>query len=124
MGSKNRVDYVGRSVSRVDALEKVTGRAVYSVDVLLPGMLYGATLRSPLPHARIMEIDISRARKVPGVRAVVTGKDFPFTFGTVIQDQPFLAIDKVRYVGEPVVGSGSGDRSCGPGGPGKDRGEV
>jgi len=103
MGLKNRVDYVGRSVSRVDALDKVTGRAVYSVDVLLPGMLYGATLRSPLPHARIMEIDISKARKVPGVRAVVTGKDFPFTFGTIIQDQPFLAIEKVRYVGEPVV---------------------
>ena len=103
MGSKNKVGYVGRSVSRVDALDKVTGRAVYSVDVLLPGMLYGATLRSPLPHARIMEIDISKARKVPGVRAVVTGKDFPFTFGTIIQDQPFLAIEKVRYVGEPVV---------------------
>jgi CO/xanthine dehydrogenase Mo-binding subunit len=103
MGPNNKVGYVGKPVFRLDALEKVTGQAVYSVDVVIPGMLYGATLRSPLPHARIMEIDISRVKNLPGVRAVVAGKDFPFTFGPVIQDQPFLAIDKVRYVGEPVV---------------------
>jgi CO/xanthine dehydrogenase Mo-binding subunit len=94
---------VGKPVPRLDGLEKVTGRAIYSVDVDLPGMLYGATLRSPLPHARIVRIETSKAAKAPGVRAVVTGKDFPYTFGTIIQDQPFLAIDKVRYVGEPVV---------------------
>lgn len=103
MGPNNKVGYVGKPVSRLDAPEKVTGQAVYSVDVVVPGMLYGAALRSPLPHARIMEIDISKVGSVPGVRAVVTGKDFPFTFGTVIQDQPFLTMDKVRYVGEPVV---------------------
>jgi CO/xanthine dehydrogenase Mo-binding subunit len=94
---------VGKSVSRLDALEKVTGRAIYCVDVDLPGMLYGATLRSPLSHARIVKIDTSKAAKVPGVRAVVTGMDFPHVFGPLIQDQPFLAIDKVRFVGEPVV---------------------
>ena len=103
MGPENNVRYVGKPVSRLDGLEKVTGQAVYSVDIVVPGMLYGATLRSPLPHARIMEMDISEVGNVPGVRAVVTGRDFPFTFGTVIQDQPFLAMDKVRYVGEPVV---------------------
>jgi carbon-monoxide dehydrogenase large subunit len=94
---------IGTSVPRLDAVEKVTGRAVYGVDVELPGMLYGATLRSPLPHARIIRIDVSKAAMAPGVRAVVTGKDFPYTFGSLIQDQSFLAIDKVRFVGEPVV---------------------
>ncbi len=98
-----KTDYVGKPVPRLDAPEKVTGRAVYSVDVELPGMLYGATLRSPLAHARIIEIDTSEARKATGVKAVVTGKDFPFLFGPMIKDQPFLAIDRVRYVGEPVA---------------------
>jgi carbon-monoxide dehydrogenase large subunit len=88
---------------RVDSLEKVTGQAVYGVDVDLPGMLYGAALRSPLPHAKIIEIDASAALKAPGVRAVVTGKDFPYYFGDMVRDQPFLAIDRVRYVGDPVA---------------------
>ena len=95
--------YVGKPIPRVDALDKVTGRAVYGFDVALPGMLYGAALRSPFPHARIIEIDVTEAMKAPGVKAVVTGKDFPFVFGGGIQDQPFLAIDRVRYVGEPVA---------------------
>ncbi|MEI9478855.1 MAG: molybdopterin cofactor-binding domain-containing protein, partial [Deltaproteobacteria bacterium] len=103
MELEKKVGYVGKRVPRVDALDKVTGHAIYGVDVDLPGMLYGATLRSPLPHARIVRIETSKAAKAPGVRAVVTGKDFPYTFGTIIQDQPFLAIDKVRFVGEPVV---------------------
>jgi len=95
--------YVGKSVPRVDGLEKVTGRAVYSVDVNLLGMLYGAVLRSPLPHARIIAVDLEEAREAPGVRAVISGKDFPYTFGGMIKDQPILAIDRVRYVGEPVA---------------------
>ena len=95
--------YVGKPVPKVDALDKVTGRAVYGVDVELPGMLYGAILRSPLAHARITNIDVSGARKSAGVRAAVTGKDLPFLFGAMIKDQPFLAIDRVRYVGEPVA---------------------
>ena len=98
-----KTNYVGKSVPRVDALEKVTGQAIYCVDVELPGMLYGATLRSPLAHARIIEIDTSEATRVPGVKAVVTGKDFPYTFGHMIKDQPFLAMDKVRYANEPVA---------------------
>lgn len=98
-----KTDYVGKPVPRVDAAEKVTGRAVYCVDVDLPGMLYGATLRSPLAHAKIINIDTTEAKKCPAVKAVVAGKDFPFTFGPMIQDQPFLAIDRVRYAGEPVA---------------------
>ena len=95
--------YVGKPVPRVDALEKVTGQAVYCGDVDLPGMLYGAVLRSPLAHGRIAELDISEARAAPGVKAVVTGRDFPYIFGTMIKDQPFLASGRVRYVGEPVA---------------------
>ncbi len=95
--------YVGKPVARIDALEKVTGQAVYCGDIDLPGMLYAATLRSPLPHARIEHVDVSGALKVVGVKAVVTGKAFPYIFGTMIKDQPFLATDRVRYVGEPVA---------------------
>ena len=95
--------YVGKSVPRLDALDKVTGIAVYTADIEIPGMLYGAVLRSTLPHARISGIDTSLAKKMPGVRAVVTGRDFPFLFGTMIKDQPFLALEKIRYIGEPVV---------------------
>ncbi|MFH1124306.1 MAG: hypothetical protein V1758_11675, partial [Pseudomonadota bacterium] len=101
--SEMKTHYVGARVSRVDAHDKVTGNAVYGVDVDLPGMLYGAVLRSSLPHARITEIDVSGAMKAAGVRAVVTGTDFPFTFGGAVKDQPFLAIDRVRYIGEPVA---------------------
>ncbi len=95
--------HVGRRVPRVDAREKVTGTAVYGVDVRLPGMLHGATLRSPYPHARIISIDTKAAAAAPGVEVIVTGRGFPFIFGSAIKDQPFLAIDRVRYVGEPVV---------------------
>ena len=95
--------YVGKSVARVDGQEKVTGRAVYTVDVNLPGMLHAAVLRSPLPHARLVEVDLEETRKMPGVRVALTGRDFPRTFGNYVMDQPILAIDRVRYVGEPVV---------------------
>jgi len=101
--SEMKTQYVGARISRVDAQDKVTGCAVYGFDIDLPGMLYGATLRSPLPHARIVDIDVSKAMKAPGVRAVVAGRDFPFTYGGAVKDQPFLAIDRVRYVGEPVA---------------------
>lgn len=95
--------YVGKPVPRVDALDKVTGQAVYCGDIELPGMLFGATLRSPLPHGRIVALDTSKAMTVKGIKAVVTGKDFPYIFGTMIKDQPFLALERVRYIGEPVA---------------------
>ena len=105
-------EYVGKRVPRVEGIEKVTGRAVYSVDVDLPGMLYGAVLRSPWPHARIVEIDLADARKARGVKAVVAGKDFPFNFGGMIRDQPFLAIDRVRHVVEPVAAQAAASEAC------------
>src|SRR5919106_6042435 len=94
---------VGKPVTRVDANEKVTGEAVYGYDLVLPNMLYGKTLFSPKAHARIKSINTDRAKKVPGVVAVVTGKDAPWTHGESIKDNPFLAQGKVRYIGEPVA---------------------
>lgn len=95
--------YVGTRAPRVDSVDKVTGGAVYANDLTMAGMLHGAVLRSPHAHARIVNIDTARARSAPGVEAVVTGREFPRLFGIAIKDQPFLAIDRVRYVGEPVV---------------------
>lgn len=97
-------EIVGSSVPRIDAFEKVTGRAVFGPDVKLPGLLYGKVLRSPLPHARILSVDTSRAERLSGVKAVVTGKDLMVRYGLVIQDQPPYAFDKVRYIGDPVAG--------------------
>jgi CO/xanthine dehydrogenase Mo-binding subunit len=94
---------VGKPVTRVDAQEKVTGEAVYGYDLVLPDMVYGKVLFSPKAHARIKRIDTERAKKYPGVVAVVTGKDAPWIHGEAIRDKPFLAQDKVRYVGEPVA---------------------
>ena len=100
---------IGASVPRIDALEKVTGRAVYGPDLKLPKMLYAKILRSPLPHARILHIDTSRAERLPGVKAVVTGKDLMIRYGVVIQDQSPYSFDKARYVGDPVAGVAAAD---------------
>ncbi len=98
-----RAAQVGQSVKRVDALAKVTGQWVYGAEYRVPGMLHGKAVRSPYPHARILHIDLSRARHVPGVRAAITGKDAPYIHGSAIRDEPFLAMDQVRYAGEPVA---------------------
>jgi len=94
---------VGKPVSRVDVVEKVTGQAVYGYDLVLPNMLYGKTLFSPKAHAKIKRIHTEKAKKHPGVVAVVTGEDAPWTHGETIKDKPFLAQGKVRYIGEPVA---------------------
>lgn len=94
---------VGQPVTRVDVNEKVTGEAVYGYDLVLQDMLYGKVLFSPKPHARIKRIDTEKAEKHPGVVAVITGKDSPWSHGESIKDKPFLAQDKVRYIGEPVA---------------------
>ncbi len=97
--------YVGAPLPKVDAYAKVTGRALFADDIMLPRMLYGRLLRSPHPHARIIAIDTSRALELPGVLAVITGEDLPQRFGILpsSQDEYALAIDKVRYVGDPVA---------------------
>ena len=97
---------VGKSLPRVDAYEKVSGRAKYVDDMVLPDMLFGKILRSPHAHARILNIDISKAKKLPGVKAIITGKDIlPKKYGSDPQfaDQYALCIDKVRYIGDAVA---------------------
>jgi 4-hydroxybenzoyl-CoA reductase subunit alpha len=96
---------VGRRTAMVDAAVKTTGAGRYADDLSLPGMLYGKILHSPYPHARIRSIDTSRAEKLEGVIAVVTGKDAPNPFGIlpVGHDENALALDKVRYVGDNVA---------------------
>jgi len=100
---------IGMENVRHDVRDKVQGRTVYGSDVSLPGQLYAAMKKSIYPHAKIISIDISKAKAVPGVRAVITGKDYPFHFGGFLEDQPILAIDKVRYWGEPVAAVAADD---------------
>ena len=97
---------VGRSHPRLDAHEKLRGQAQFVGDMLVPRMLYGKVLRSPLAHARIVAIDTAAAELVPGVVSILTGADLsdidPY-FGHAIKDRPIVAIDKVRFHGEPVA---------------------
>jgi len=98
------VGAIGKSVIRLDAREKVTGAAKYTVDLTLPGMAYGKILRSPYAHARIVAIDTSKAEALPGVLAVVTGKDLPLVrIGPFMKDMTVFAREKVRYIGEEVA---------------------
>lgn len=97
---------ISESKARLDGEEKVTGRAVYTDDIRLPGMLHAKLLRSPYPHARLVGLNVSRAIRLPGVAAVLTRDDFaglnPF-YGFSVKDQPVVALDKVRYAGDVVA---------------------
>jgi CO/xanthine dehydrogenase Mo-binding subunit len=99
---------IGRSLPRLEAREKVSGRAEYTHNLRLPGMLYGKIFRSTVAHGRIKSIDTSEAKKIPGVFRVVTVDDVktviphPY-YGPAFHDQPILAHEKVRFVGEPVA---------------------
>lgn len=100
----NMLKIVGTSLPLIDAEEKVTGRARYTSDLAIRGMLYGKIIHAKVPHAEIKNIEIKFAAQVPGVVAILTGKDCPQkTYGEVISDENILAIDKVRYEGEEVA---------------------
>ena len=94
---------IGHAKIRVDSIEKVTGLAVYADELGFSNLLYGKAVRSPQAHAKILNIDTSRARQIKGVMAVVSGREIPVLGGEALKDYPFLAVDRVRYVGEPVV---------------------
>ncbi|MFM9882044.1 MAG: xanthine dehydrogenase family protein molybdopterin-binding subunit [Burkholderiales bacterium] len=104
-GAKKRFNVIGKPRRRVDGRAKVTGMTQFADDLVLPRMLHCRLLRSPLPHAMIESIDIARAAQHPGVHLVLTGKDFPYSFGIlpVTQDEYPLAPDHVRYIGDPVA---------------------
>src|SRR5215216_1154981 len=114
VNEKNNYEVIGKNPHRHDATDKVTGRAQYGADIRLPGMLYGAILRSPHAHARILSIDTSKAEAYPGVKAVVTAKDLPdveskiaeLGEGTINlrhQSNNILAKDKALYFGHAVA---------------------
>jgi CO/xanthine dehydrogenase Mo-binding subunit len=104
-GSRLELGRVGESAPRADGIPKTTGEFAYSSDLSAAGMLWGHTLRSPHAHARMLEIDTSRAVGMPGVHAVLTHEDVPGRkrYGLEFADQPVLAFDRVRYFGEAVA---------------------
>ncbi|MEE8462002.1 MAG: xanthine dehydrogenase family protein molybdopterin-binding subunit [Acidobacteriota bacterium] len=95
---------IGQRLGRIEGPAKVTGEAKYTADILLPGMIWGKVLRSPLPHAKIVAIDTREAEQMPGILAVLTAKDLPdLLTGRLVYDMPVLAIDRVRFIGEKVA---------------------
>ena len=95
---------IGRPIPRVEGVDKVNGSAAYTADVAPPGTVWAKNVRSPLPHARIVSIDASRARAAPGVLAVLTAADIPNgRTGRNIKDVPLLCDDKVRFIGDKVA---------------------
>jgi 4-hydroxybenzoyl-CoA reductase subunit alpha len=104
-GNRRPKSVVGKPFRKVDARAKCTGQTKFADDIVLPRMLFAKLLRSPVPHALIKRIDVSRALKLPGVVAVLTGPDLPIPYGIlpVSQDEHTLCIDKVRFIGDPVA---------------------
>ncbi|MDQ6883806.1 MAG: molybdopterin-dependent oxidoreductase [Candidatus Dormibacteraeota bacterium] len=107
----DELSVVGHSLVKPDAFAKVSGQTRFADDLTLPRMLFGKILRSPYPHARILSVDTTRAKVLPGVHAVLTGEDLPIKFGIlpVSQDEEALAGEKVRYVGDPVAAVAASD---------------
>ncbi|ETX03177.1 MAG: hypothetical protein ETSY2_33980 [Candidatus Entotheonella gemina] len=95
---------LGQPVPQDEGPDKVSGKALYAADLMLPGMLWGKVLRSPYPHANILSIDTARAKQVPAVHAVLTGQDLPDRrVGRLLRDIPVLARDRVLFIGEKVA---------------------
>lgn len=104
--SAMNLSVVGKRLPKIDAPDKATGRAIYTDDIVLPNMIYGKLLLSPLPHAKIKSIDTEKARALPGVKVILTGADVTdLTYGTSPPryDENVLAKDKVRYVGDVIA---------------------
>lgn len=104
-GERGDFAVIGQRLRKIDGLAKSTGRAAYTDDLVLPGMLHGKILRSPHPHARIVSIDTSRAEALEGVHGVLTGRELPTSYGIIpwTPDEHALAVDRVRYVGDGVA---------------------
>jgi CO/xanthine dehydrogenase Mo-binding subunit len=106
MKTKQDFTIAGTNAHRVDGVEKVTGKAVYTGDIQLPGMAHARILRSPVAHARLVKVDAAKAKAMPGVIATLTRDDiqgFNYKYGATYKDQSIVAVDKVRYVGDPVA---------------------
>ena len=99
-------DVINSRAARLDAPDKVTGRAVFVDDMTMPGMLHGAMLQSPVAHAKILDIDISEALKLPGVKSIVTAKEaglVPYGVSPARYDETVFCSDRVRYVGDEIA---------------------
>ena len=106
MNTMQNFKVVGTNAHRVDAIEKVSGKAIYTSDIQLPGMAHARILRSPVAHAKLIKVDASKAKELHGVIATLTRDDiqrFNFKYGATYKDQSIVAVDKVRYVGDPVA---------------------
>ncbi len=106
MNEKHSYSIAGTNAPRVDGVEKVTGKAIYTGDIQLPGMAHARILRSPVAHAKIVKVDATKAKELPGVIATLTRDDiqvFNYKYGATYKDQSIVAVDKVRYVGDPVA---------------------
>ena len=106
MNDKQSYSIAGTNAPRVDGVEKVTGKAIYTSDIQLPGMAHARILRSPVAHAKLVTVDASKAQKLPGVIATLTRDNiqgFNYKYGATYKDQSIVAVDKVRYVGDPVA---------------------
>ncbi len=106
MKNNQNFSVAGTSAYRVDGIEKVTGKAIYTSDIQLPGMAHARILRSPVAHAKLAKVDASKAKEFPGVIATLTRDDiqgFNYKYGATYKDQSIVAVDKVRYVGDPVA---------------------
>src|SRR2546422_6783108 len=106
VGSDGRgLRVVGKPIRKVDGLSKSAGVPLFAHDFVLPRMLFCKLHRAPVPHARVVRVDVSKAARMPGVGAVLPGKDLPIPFGIlpVSQDEHALCLDKVRFVGDPVA---------------------
>jgi xanthine dehydrogenase molybdopterin-binding subunit B len=112
-----KLKVVGKSTPRVDAFERVTGKAKYTGDIKLPGMLYARVLRSPHPHARIRSLDVSRALDTPGVEAVLTHENTSVVWTTGdSRNKRYLFNNPVRFVGDAVAAVAASDRHLALGG--------
>jgi CO/xanthine dehydrogenase Mo-binding subunit len=102
---------VGQRLTRVDGAGKVTGTTLYTDDIVLPAMLHGRILRSPHAHARILSIDTSRAEALPGVHALVTGREMPTPYCIIpwTRDETALCVDRVRFIGDGVAAVAAAD---------------
>jgi CO/xanthine dehydrogenase Mo-binding subunit len=112
MSGEERISVLGRRLPKINSVSTVTGRGEYTVDLTMPGMLYARVLRSPHAHARIVRLDVSRARALPGVAGVVTAEDVPANYlGSSVKHRPLLAAGVVRCFGEPVAAVAATDET-------------
>src|SRR5437870_3297012 len=103
--TEKKLSVIGKPLRKIDAMAKCAGETIFADDLNLPRTIYAKLLRSPHPHARVLSVNAARALELDGVFAVITGEDLPEKFGIMpsTQDEEALAIDKVRYAGDPMA---------------------